>query len=331
VARRTRVAADGAAAGLDDLLEAASLIRGNVEKVIEGKPEVVRLSLVVLLAEGHLLIEDVPGVGKTMLAKALARSIDCSVRRIQFTPDLLPSDVTGVSVYDMEAREFEFKPGAVFANLVVGDEINRASPKTQSALLEAMEERQVTVDGTTYELEAPFMVIATQNPIEMEGTYPLPEAQRDRFTARVSMGYPSPDAEIEMLDTHGGPAALDDLEPVADALEVRKLIDVVRAVHVSDEVKRYVVALATATRQAPELRLGASPRASLHLLRASRALAALEGRDYVLPDDVQGLASAVLAHRLLPTAEAQVARRSTEAVVEDLVARLPLPELPRKR
>jgi MoxR-like ATPase len=328
VVRRTRAESG---AGLDDLLESTGLIRDNVERVIEGKPEVVRLSLVVLLAEGHLLIEDVPGVGKTMLAKALARSLDCSVKRIQFTPDLLPSDVTGVSVYDLQTREFEFKPGPVFANLVVGDEINRASPKTQSALLEAMEERQVTVDGTTYELEAPFMVIATQNPIEMEGTYPLPEAQRDRFTARVSMGYPSPEAEIDMLDTHGGPAALDELEPVADALTVRKLIDVVRAVHVSDEVKRYVVDLVTATRQAPELRLGASPRASLQLLRASRAAAALDGRDYVLPDDVQGLASAVLSHRLLPTAEAQVARRTTESVVEDLVARLPLPTVSTRR
>jgi MoxR-like ATPase len=328
VVRRTRAESG---AGLDDLLESTGLIRDNVERVIEGKPEVVRLSLVVLLAEGHLLIEDVPGVGKTMLAKALARSLDCSVKRIQFTPDLLPSDVTGVSVYDLQTREFEFKPGPVFANLVVGDEINRASPKTQSALLEAMEERQVTVDGTTYELEAPFMVIATQNPIEMEGTYPLPEAQRDRFTARVSMGYPSPEAEIDMLDTHGGPAALDELEPVADALTVRKLIDVVRAVHVSDEVKRYVVDLVTATRQAPELRLGASPRASLQLLRASRAAAALDGRDYVLPDDVQGLASAVLSHRLLPTAEAQVARRTTESVVEDLVARLPLPTVSKRR
>src|SRR5437868_3078532 len=205
-------------ASLTDLTAVVERVRSSVESVIEGKPEVVRLSLTVLLAEGHLLLEDVPGVGKTMLAKALARSIDCSVRRIQFTPDLLPSDVTGVSVYDMHTQEFEFRPGAVFANLVVGDEINRASPKTQSALLEAMEERQVTVDGTTYELQAPFMVIATQHPIEMEGTYPLPEAQRDRFTARVSMGYPSPDAEIEMLETHGGPAALDDLEPVADAL-----------------------------------------------------------------------------------------------------------------
>jgi MoxR-like ATPase len=328
VVRRTRAESGP---GLDDLLEATGQIRENVERVIEGKPEVVRLALVVLLAEGHLLIEDVPGVGKTMLAKALARSLDCSVKRIQFTPDLLPSDVTGVSVYDLQAREFEFKPGSVFANLVVGDEINRASPKTQSALLEAMEERQVTVDGTTYVLEAPFMVIATQNPIEMEGTYPLPEAQRDRFTARVSMGYPSPSAEIDMLDTHGGPAALDELEPVADALTVRKLIDVVRAIHVSDEVKQYVVDLATATRQAPELRLGASPRASLQLLRASRAAAGLDGRDYVLPDDVQALAPSVLAHRLLPTAEAQVARRSTESVVEDLVARLPLPTVAPRR
>jgi len=328
VVRRTRAESGP---GLDDLLEATGQIRENVERVIEGKPEVVRLALVVLLAEGHLLIEDVPGVGKTMLAKALARSLDCSVKRIQFTPDLLPSDVTGVSVYDLQAREFEFKPGSVFANLVVGDEINRASPKTQSALLEAMEERQVTVDGTTYVLEAPFMVIATQNPIEMEGTYPLPEAQRDRFTARVSMGYPSHSAELDMLDTHGGPAALDELEPVADALTVRKLIEVVRAIHVSDEVKQYVVDLATATRQAPELRLGASPRASLQLLRASRAAAGLDGRDYVLPDDDQALAASVLAHRLLPTAEAQVARRTTESVVEDLVARLPLPNVASRR
>jgi MoxR-like ATPase len=309
-----------AAAGLDDLLESSRRIRANIEQVIEGKSDAVRLALVVLLAEGHLLIEDVPGVGKTLLAKSLARSIDCSVRRIQFTPDLLPSDVTGVSVYNQESREFEFKPGAVFANLVVGDEINRASPKTQSALLEAMEERQVTVDGITYVLEAPFMVIATQNPIEMEGTYPLPEAQRDRFTARVSMGYPSASAELEMLETHGGADPLDDLEPVADALEVRKLIDI----HVSADVRRYVVDLATATRESPDLRLGASPRATLQLLRAGRAQAALEGRDYVLPDDIQELAGPVLAHRLLPTAEAQVSRRTPEAVVADLVVRVPL-------
>ena len=311
-------------AGLEDLQESAGRIRDNIEQVIEGKSEVVRLSLVVLLAEGHLLIEDVPGVGKTMLAKALARSIDCSVRRIQFTPDLLPSDVTGVSIYDQEAREFEFKPGAVFANLVVGDEINRASPKTQSALLEAMEERQVSVDGTTYVLETPFMVIATQNPIEMEGTYPLPEAQRDRFTARVSMGYPSAEAELELLSSHGSSDPLDDLEPVADALEVRKLIEVVRGIHVSTEVRQYVVDLLTATRTAHDLRLGASPRAGLQLVRAARASAALDGRDYVLPDDVQLLAGPVLAHRLLPTAEAQVSRRTTEDVVADLLERTPL-------
>ena len=230
-------------AGLETLQDTAGRIQDNIERVIEGKPDVVRLALVVLLAEGHLLIEDVPGVGKTMLAKALARSVDCTVRRIQFTPDLLPSDVTGVSVFDQERRDFEFKPGAVFANIVVGDEINRASPKTQSALLEAMEERQVTVDGTTYELETPFMVVATQNPVEMEGTYPLPEAQRDRFTARVSMGYPSLAAELDMLDTHGGTDPLDDLEPVADAQDVRKLIEVVHGVHVADAVKRYVVDL----------------------------------------------------------------------------------------
>ncbi|MDP3712205.1 MAG: MoxR family ATPase [Mycobacteriales bacterium] len=307
------------------MLESTGRISANIEQVIEGKPDAVRLAIVVLLAEGHLLIEDVPGVGKTMLAKALARSIDCSVRRIQFTPDLLPSDVTGVSVYNQETREFEFKPGAVFANLVVGDEINRASPKTQSALLEAMEERQVSVDGVTYVLETPFMVVATQNPIEMEGTYPLPEAQRDRFTARVSMGYPSAAAEMLMVDTHGGADPLDDLEPVADALEVRKLIEVVRGIHLSDEVKGYVVDLVTATRSAPELRLGASPRSTLQLVRAARAQAALDGRDYVLPDDVQELAGPVLAHRLLPTAEAQVSRRTPEAVVAELVSRIPLP------
>ncbi|HEY5186453.1 MAG TPA: AAA family ATPase, partial [Actinomycetes bacterium] len=217
--------APAASADLDALVGTATRIRAAVESVISGKPDVVRLSLVVILAEGHLLIEDVPGVGKTMLAKALARSLDCTVRRIQFTPDLLPSDVTGVSVFNQNTRDFEFKPGAVFANIVVGDEINRASPKTQSAMLEAMEERQVTVDGHTYRLASPFMVIATQNPIEMEGTYPLPEAQRDRFMARVSMGYPDVEAELAMLDSHGAGEPLDDLTPVADAAELNKLID----------------------------------------------------------------------------------------------------------
>jgi MoxR-like ATPase len=318
---------------LEDLAHSAARIRRAVESVIEGKPDVVRLALTVLLAEGHLLIEDVPGVGKTLLAKALGRSLECSVRRIQFTPDLLPSDITGVSVFDQQRRDFEFKPGAIFAHIVVGDEINRASPKTQSALLECMEERQVTVDGTTYELDTPFMVIATQNPVEMEGTYPLPEAQRDRFMARLSMGYPSPDAELEMIDTHGASSPLDDLEPVADAREVGKLIEVVRTVYVSPEVRRYVIELVTATRTSPELRLGASPRATLHLIRAARAAAALDDRDYVLPDDVQVLAIPVLAHRLLPTAEAQIGRRTTEQVVGDILRRVPLPEFidPRDR
>jgi MoxR-like ATPase len=323
VATRSRTTAR---TGLDGLLDTSSRVLANVEQVIEGKTEAARLALEVLLAEGHLLLEDVPGVGKTMLAKALARSIDCSVRRIQFTPDLLPSDITGVSVWDQEEHAFDFKPGAVFANLVLGDEINRASPKTQSALLEAMEERQVSVDGTTYVLETPFMVIATQNPIEMEGTYPLPEAQRDRFTARVSMGYPSADAEVEMLEVHGNAEPLDDLEPVTDAAEVRKLIEVVRGLHVSEQVRRYVVALVTATRTSADLRLGASPRAGLQLVRVAKAHAALDGRDYVLPDDVQELAAPVLAHRLLATPEAQVAGRTPETLVADLVARVPLPD-----
>ncbi|MBF6046889.1 AAA domain-containing protein [Streptomyces sp. NRRL B-1677] len=313
-------------ASLSSLTATAERIRGAVEGVIEGKPEVVRLSLTVLLAEGHLLIEDVPGVGKTMLAKALARSIDCSVRRIQFTPDLLPSDITGVSVFDQQRRDFEFKPGAVFAQIVIGDEINRASPKTQSALLESMEERQVTVDGHTYELPSPFMVVATQNPVEMEGTYPLPEAQRDRFMARVSMGYPSPEAELRMLDVHGFVPPLDDLQPVAHAHEIVKLVEAVRTVHVAEAVRRYAVDLVTATRHHPDLRLGASPRATLHLVRAARAAAALAGREFVLPDDVQALAVAVLAHRLLPTAQAQLGRRSAEAAVLDILQRTPVPD-----
>ncbi|GAA4500794.1 MoxR family ATPase [Actinoallomurus oryzae] len=312
--------------GLEGLAKISGRISGAIESVIEGKPDVIRLALTVLLAEGHLLIEDVPGVGKTMLAKALARSIDCSVRRIQFTPDLLPSDITGVSAYNQERREFEFKPGPVFANIVVGDEINRASPKTQSALLECMEERQVTVDGHTYDLDRPFMVIATQNPVEMEGTYPLPEAQRDRFTARISMGYPEPGAELQMLDVHGRTSPLDDLSPVARAGDVRELIELVRNVHVSSSVRNYAIALVTATREHPELRLGASPRATLHLVRAARAYAALEDRDYVLPDDLQYLAVPVLAHRLLPTAEAQVERRLPEHVVAELVAHVPVPD-----
>ena len=312
---------------LDELVRVAHRVGDAVESVIEGKSDAVRLALTVLLAEGHVLIEDVPGVGKTMLAKALARSTGCSVRRIQFTPDLLPSDITGVSAYNQERREFEFKPGPVFANIVVGDEINRASPKTQSALLECMEERQVTVDGRTYSLTPPFMVIATQNPIEMEGTYPLPEAQRDRFTALISMGFPSAEAELAMLDAHGSSSPLDTLEPVAQAEDVRDLIAAVRTVHVAEALKQYVIRLVAATRAAPELRLGASPRATLHLLRAGRARAALDGRDFVIPDDMQALALPVLAHRLLPSAEAMVTRQPPEQVLAAIVDRVPLPQL----
>ncbi len=318
-------------AGLAALADTTTRIRRAVESVIEGKRETVRLAITVMLAEGHLLIEDVPGVGKTMLAKALARSVDCSVRRVQFTPDLLPSDITGVSIYNQERREFEFKPGAIFANIVVGDEINRASPKTQSALLECMEERQVTVDGETYELAIPFMVLATQNPIEMEGTYPLPEAQRDRFMVRLSMGYPNEAAELRMLDTHGQSSPLETLQPVSDATEIADLVRVVRSIHVSDQVRQYAVDLVLATRSSPELRLGASPRATLHLIRAARAAAALDDRDYVRPEDVQDLAVPVLAHRLLPTAEAQIGRRSTADIVADIVATVALPDETRAR
>jgi MoxR-like ATPase len=308
------------------LTKVATGIRESVESVIEGKPDVVKLALTVMLAQGHLLIEDVPGVGKTMLSKALARSIDCTVKRIQFTPDLLPSDVTGVSVYNQETRQFEFRPGGVFANVVVGDEINRASPKTQAALLECMEEGQVTSDGVTYVLERPFMVIATQNPIEMEGTYPLPEAQRDRFMARVSMGYPVESAELAMLNSRSGANPLENVQPVTNAAEVARLAEVVSSVFVTDAVKQYAVALTTASRRSPDLRLGASPRATLHLVQAARAAAALDERDYVVPDDVFGLVVPVLAHRVLPNTEAHLAGRSAERILHDIVAHVPMPQ-----
>jgi MoxR-like ATPase len=312
---------------VDEVRAVAERIQTNIAAVIEGKPEIARTALVVLLAGGHLLIEDVPGVGKTMLSKALARSIDCTVRRIQFTPDLLPSDVTGVSVFNQDTRQFEFRPGGIFANVVVGDEINRASPKTQSAMLECMEEAQVTVDGTTYLLESPFMVIATQNPIEMEGTYALPEAQRDRFMVRLSMGYPVESAEIAMISARDLVSPLDELEPVTDAAEVRKLIEVTNGVHVAQAVQQYAVALAAATRRSPDLRLGASPRATLHLVRAAKAWAAMQGREYVLPDDVRELVPQVFPHRLLPTMEATMSGRRTSEVVQQALAQVPVPHI----
>ncbi|HSL12077.1 MAG TPA: AAA family ATPase [Actinomycetota bacterium] len=297
----------------------------NVETAVRGKHAEIRLALVGLVGEGHLLIEDVPGVGKTMLAKAIARSIDCSFRRIQFTPDLLPTDITGVNVFNQEQHDFEFKPGAIFANIVLGDEINRASPKTQSALLECMEERQVTVDTETHPLGRPFMVIATQNPIEHEGTYPLPEAQLDRFMLRLSLGYPSADIEAEILATHGAAQPLDALEPVADARAVAEMIEMAHRVHVAPAIRRYIVALVEATRNHSDVYLGASPRASIMMLRAARALAAADERDYVVPDDVKGLAVPGLAHRIIVSADAVMAGRSAETVIRELLDDVAVP------
>ncbi|MGA4507111.1 AAA family ATPase [Propionibacteriaceae bacterium G1746] len=301
-------------------------VREAIEHVIEGKTAQIDLSLVVLLAEGHLLVEDVPGVGKTMLARAMGRALDCTVRRLQFTPDLLPSDITGVSIYNQVTHEFEFKPGGIFANIVVGDEINRASPKTQSALLEAMAERQVSSDGITHELERPFMVIATQNPIEMEGTYPLPEAQRDRFMARIEMGYPTRRAELDMLDHHGAKDPLSEVEPVAGKHDIVSLIKICREVYVAEAVKDYIVDVVASTRRSQDLRLGASPRSSLALLRAVRARAAMQGRDYAIPEDVQTLAIPVLAHRLLPSTASQLGGRSVHEILQDLIASVEIPD-----
>ncbi|MBD0289625.1 MAG: MoxR family ATPase [Thermoleophilia bacterium] len=287
--------------------------------------ETLDLCVLCLLSEGHLIIEDLPGVGKTTLAKALARSLDVSFSRIQFTPDLLPSDVTGVNVFNQRSHEFEFRPGPVFANVLLVDEINRTSPKTQAALLEAMQERQVTIDGHTYHLAPPFMVMATQNPIEYEGTYPLPEAQLDRFTMRIAIGYPPLAAEAQMLTEQTTAAPLDELEPVASAQDVLAAIEDSRRVYVEESVQRYVVSLLRQTRGDARLHLGASPRAGINLLRVAKARALVAGREYVVPDDVKAVAPAVLAHRLILAPEARSSGLSDEDVVGDAVERTPVP------
>ncbi len=299
----------------------------NVARVIQGKTDVIELVLLCLIAEGHLLIEDVPGTGKTSLAKALAASIDCSFGRLQFTPDLLPTDVVGLTMWNRTTSEFEFRPGPVFSNIVLADEINRASPKTQSALLEAMAEAQVTVDGTTYHLTRPFMVIATQNPIEHEGTYPLPESQLDRFLMRVSVGYPSPEDEIEILEAHGTHDALDDISAVVQAHDIAQLTAAARSVHMAPALKAYLVQIANASRRHPNLALGMSPRATLALQRVARARAAADGRSYVVPDDLKALAEPVLAHRLLVTPEAQMQGLTAADALDDVLRTVPVPTI----
>ena len=300
-------------------------IVANLGRVVHTSQEALRLVVLCLVAEGHLIIEDFPGVGKTMLAKALARSLDCSFSRLQFTPDLLPSDVTGVNVYDQRTNRFEFKPGPVFANLLLVDEVNRASPKTQAALLECMQESQVTIDGATHTLERPFMVMATQNPIEYEGTYPLPEAQLDRFTMRLALGYPPLADEAKMLDEQTHVPPLDELQPVVGAGEVTRLAEQAREVYVEESLSRYVVALLRQTRTDTRLYLGASPRAGIALLRVAKARALADGREYLVPDDVKAIAVAVLSHRLILGPEARSAGLGGEAIVTEALEKTPVP------
>jgi len=297
----------------------------NVRSVIVGKDDDIRMTLVTLLCEGHLLIEDVPGVGKTMLARSIARSIGCTFRRIQFTPDMLPSDVTGVSIFNQKTMEFEFRPGPIMAQIVLTDEINRATPKTQSALLEAMEERQITVDGVTYPMARPFLVLATQNPIEYEGTFPLPEAQVDRFMVRIQLGYPSKANEIDVLNRQSDHHPIEDLEQAVTVEELIEAQRAVRTIYVDDLVKSYIVDLVTTTRDHPDIYLGASPRGSIALFKATRAWAAINGRDFVLPDDVKLMAEATLAHRLIVSPSARIKNVSTRQIIEDTLRHTPVP------
>lgn len=310
---------------MDLVSQVASRLIENVERVILGKQSALEQILVALLCEGHVLIEDVPGVGKTMMARSLAASIGCEFRRIQFTPDMLPSDVTGVSIFNQKTQEFEFRPGPIMAQIVLADEINRATPKTQSALLEAMEERQITVDGITYPMQRPFLVLATQNPIEYEGTFPLPEAQVDRFMMRIHLGYPPRDLEIVMLDTQRHHHPIEDLQQVISREELLAAQAQVKEVYVDNLVKDYIVDLVTGTRNHPDVYLGASPRGSLFLYKGARALAGMRGRDYVLPDDVKALAVPVLAHRLIVSPDARIRNVSPERVVEEVLSTVPVP------
>jgi len=310
---------------MDDVRAIAQRIVDNVEQVIVGKREAVQLTVIALLCEGHLLIEDVPGTGKTMLAKSVARSLGCTFRRIQFTPDMLPSDVTGVSVFNQKTREFEFRPGPVMAQIVLTDEINRATPKTQSALLEAMEERQITVDGVTYPMERPFLVLATQNPIEYEGTFPLPEAQLDRFMMRISLGYPAAADEITMLDRQQFTHPVTTLEQVVTAEELLRVQQEVKKIALNDLAKEYIVRLVKATRQHPDVYLGASPRGSIALYKTAQARAAIEGRDYVIPDDIKALAMVTLAHRLIISPSARIKNVDPKAVIQEVLDSVPVP------
>jgi MoxR-like ATPase len=304
--------------------ESAERVVANVERVIVGKHLEVRMALVALLCEGHILIEDVPGVGKTMLAKAISRSIGCSFRRIQFTPDLLPSDVTGLSIFNQKTQEFEFRPGPIMAQVVLADEINRATPKTQSALLECMEERQATIDGISYPMPSPFLVIATQNPIEYEGTFALPEAQLDRFMLRLRMGYPKAVEEIVILDEQKRRHPIEELHQVLDLDELRQMQAGIKEVYVDQAVAEYIVRLVTATREHPDVYLGASPRGSINLYRASQAFASLDGRDFVIPDDIKALAVAVLAHRLIVKSQASLREVDPDSIVREILAQVPI-------